>query len=600
MSQNLNEQSETICSTLEHNNPQGAQNIIDEQISRHEKSVIALKTLRNTLSPISKLPIEILCQIFYFSQEKPSYSLFNWIKITYVCRQWRTVALNSPNLWTNLPLGYGKWASVMLERSKRANLTVKVDFMNPRHNTRKHLESAFQHADRFRILSLENGDATVLRDLLSKLPKSAPRLHSLVLSVSAYRSSYYETLSAYTDVCDLPEAMLCETENLRSVELKSCNPCWDSHLFSSLSHLKIDRVSSAARPSTKQFSEMLKRMPNLESLELFDAIPVESSGSAQETIHLSGLHYLSLSSLPAEIGTLLRYITFPPSTRVKIVTTTAQVPDPNFSGMLSALSSTLSSTDKRRGLDGRRLLIGQSDLVKCHGVQIKASSRLETQSDIFQSGLENPDIELNVRYRQHAGSFGQFLDSVLRQVFDAFSLDNLSSLFLSDLALGSQIFFDLFSTLSRLESIVSTDTSTDALLKALQGTQTLGQAASPDKANIVFPRLRSLALADAIFEPDDDGSESDGIPVDLLHNFLKQRHMHGAELPELHLRNCYHLYTDDVDDCKEFVGDVHWDGIEQDVTDDESEEEDEDEYGDIFDDFDPDSDYDPYDYGWDY
>lgn len=483
----------------------------------------------------------------------------------------------------------------MLERSKKANLTVEVDFSSRAPNTIKYLESAFHHADRFKVLSLENGDPSLLRDLVSKLPRSAPHLHSLVTSI--YRSSFFERDA---DTCDLPEAMLCETENLHYVELRGCNPSWDSHLFSSLLHLKIDWVSRAARPTTKQFLEMLKRMPNLESLELRNAIPVESSGSVRETIHLSGLNSLSLYSPSTEIGNLLRYIAFPPTTRVKIVADATQTSDLNFSGIVSRLSSILASSDKKRGYDIARLFIGGTDNTR-QSVQIQAHSKLNPQSSLFRPGLINPDIDLTFDCQQYTEPFKQFLDSILPQFFHAFSLDNLSSLFLCDVTLSPQIVLDSFGTLSHLESIVSRGTSTQPLVEALQSTPTLGQTTSSVKTDIVFPGLRSLALGDATFEPDHDDSEFACIYVDLLRDCLKQRHEHGAGLHELHLNDCYYLYHDDVNLFEEVVGLVHWDKVEQGLSDDEeSEEDDEDEieYAE-FEEFEPDSDVDPYDYDWD-
>jgi hypothetical protein len=595
----LNEQSEIICSTIEHANPQRAQNIIDKQISKHEKSIIALKTLRNTFSPISRLPTEILCHIFYFTQEQQRYFVLNWIKVTYISRQWRTVALNSPNLWTNLL--FGPWTSIMLERSKKADLTVKFDFSNRTSNAIKYLESAFHHVDRFKVLLLENGHASLLRDLVSKLPKSAPRLHSLIISV--YRSRVSELgFDHDSDTCDLPEAMLCETENVHYVELKGCNPSWNSHLFSSLLHLKIDGVSRAARPTTKQFLEMLKRMPNLESLELHNAIPVENSGSVQETILLSGLNSLSLSSSYTEIGNLLRYLIYPPTTRVKIVADATLISDLNFSGMFSRLSSILASSDKKRGCDIARLFIRGTDNTR-QSVQIQAHSKLKPQSkNLFHHGLINPDIDLTFNFQEYAEPSKQFLDSVLPQCFHAFPLDNLSSLFLSDVTPSPQILLDLFGTLRHLESIVSTGTSAHPLVAALQGTPTLGQATSPVKTNFVFPGLRSLALGDATFEPDHYDSEFTCIHVDSLRDCLKQRHEHGAGLHELHLKDCYYLYLDDVNLFEEAVGLVHWDKVEQGLSDEESEEDDEDEmefgigYSDEYDDYEYDSDVDDGDY----
>jgi len=487
----------------------------------------------------------------------------------------------------------------MLERSKRANLTVKVDLSHCASHTTKYLESALRHVDRFKVLSLENGDSSLLRALVLKLPKSAPRLHSLVISV--YLSTFSETFFERDSVtCNLPEAMLCETENLHFVELRGCNPSWDSQLFSSLSHLKIEWVSRAARPTTKQFLEMLRRMPNLESLELREAIPVERSGSVQETVHLSGLHSLSLSSPSTEISNLLRYITFPPTTKVKIVADANPISDLDFSEMLSSLSSILASSDKKRGkkrgLDISGLFIGGSSNIY-QGLHIQASSKLELQSDLYEGGLNNPTIDLTFSYRESTESSEQFLDSALSQIFHAFPLDNLGSLILSDVTPSLQILLDLFGTMNHLESMVLIGTSTHSLLHALQGTPTLEQPTPPVTSTLTFPGLRSLALVYAVFDSEDDDSGSPSILVDSLRDCLKQRRKQGAELHDLHLKECYYLYTDDVDLFEDFVGEVHWDEIEQEHTEEESEEEDEDDV-EFSDDFEPDSDTDPY--GWDY
>jgi hypothetical protein len=135
----------------------------------------------------------------------------------------------------------------------------------------------------------------------------------------------------------------------------------------------------------------------------------------------------------------------------------------------------------------------------------------------------------------------------------------------------------------------------------LQGTPTLGQSrTSPPKPNVVFPGLQLLALEAAIFESDDD-EESACVTVDSLLDHLKQRHMHGAQLHELHLQNCYYLYLEEVDLFKEFVGSVHWDELEQEVSeeeDDNEDDEDEVDFDNGYDSFEHDSDVDPYE--WDY
>ena len=108
-----------------------ARSIIDQKIARLEESVResirALKSRRNELSPISRLPTEILCNIFKFSltdYPRPE----TWTNFNQVSQHWRSSALSAPELWTNIILSYPRWTQEMLKRSKKAKLTLRSGF----------------------------------------------------------------------------------------------------------------------------------------------------------------------------------------------------------------------------------------------------------------------------------------------------------------------------------------------------------------------------------------------------------------------------------------------------------------------------------------
>ncbi|TFK72315.1 hypothetical protein BDN72DRAFT_836275 [Pluteus cervinus] len=79
---------------------------IDREISQTEDHLCSLKTRRNSLSPISKIPIELLSKIFSESQELALVSLPDEVDldmrfiVSWVCRHWRATALGTPGLWT--------------------------------------------------------------------------------------------------------------------------------------------------------------------------------------------------------------------------------------------------------------------------------------------------------------------------------------------------------------------------------------------------------------------------------------------------------------------------------------------------------------------
>ncbi|TFK60886.1 hypothetical protein BDN72DRAFT_751234, partial [Pluteus cervinus] len=66
----------------------------------------SLRTLRNSLAPVSQIPTELLSKIFVHSQDCGDISIVGEIDLTtrlpisWVCRHWREIALATPALWT--------------------------------------------------------------------------------------------------------------------------------------------------------------------------------------------------------------------------------------------------------------------------------------------------------------------------------------------------------------------------------------------------------------------------------------------------------------------------------------------------------------------
>lgn len=111
---------------------------IDARIAALEREIIALKIERNSISPVARLPPEILSSIFVafagLNQEPrpgPSYYLGEstrtvpWSVLTEVSQHWRGVALGCPQLWSRIVFHKSGWAQLMLQRSKDAPLYIK-------------------------------------------------------------------------------------------------------------------------------------------------------------------------------------------------------------------------------------------------------------------------------------------------------------------------------------------------------------------------------------------------------------------------------------------------------------------------------------------
>ncbi|KAI0300147.1 hypothetical protein B0F90DRAFT_1619426, partial [Multifurca ochricompacta] len=110
---------------------------VDDELSALHMVMCAMRTRRNHLSLIGRLPSEILSFIFSFhavNQPVARDPIYNsddpfppsltqvelgWITVTHVCRHWRQVAISNPNLWCTIVFDLGaKWAEEMLARSK--------------------------------------------------------------------------------------------------------------------------------------------------------------------------------------------------------------------------------------------------------------------------------------------------------------------------------------------------------------------------------------------------------------------------------------------------------------------------------------------------
>jgi hypothetical protein len=90
--------------------------IINRNIARLEESSRALET--SCLSSLSRLPAEILCNIFSITgiQVEDNSSFFylrrsteSWTDFRQVSQRWRSSALSASALWTNIPLSYPHW-----------------------------------------------------------------------------------------------------------------------------------------------------------------------------------------------------------------------------------------------------------------------------------------------------------------------------------------------------------------------------------------------------------------------------------------------------------------------------------------------------------
>ena len=287
-------------------------------MARPEESIRALKSRRNELSPISRLPVEILCKIFSLVEDNDNSTFYDkldrspesWTNFSHVSQHWRSSALNSPELWTKIPLNYPRWAQEMLTRSKMAKLTIRssLSFDNSSPRTIETIRSCLYEMNRVEEINLIAIPGSILEQIFLDLPKSAPQLHTLCIGSPRFSATSFSIL----------EDFLYDTEHLQCVELTNCKINWDSQLLNGLTRLTLED-SLMANCSFIQVLHALQRMPALTDLHLKNSIPHDSCGpSTYPVVDLPCLRILRISSGVGPLTTILRHITFPHLTTLSL------------------------------------------------------------------------------------------------------------------------------------------------------------------------------------------------------------------------------------------------------------------------------------------
>ena len=237
----------------------------------------------------------------------------SWTNFSQVSQHWRSLALSAPELWTEIPLSYPRWAQEMLIRSKKAKLTIQssnsFDTWGPKNVAT--VRSCLYEMNRVEEIALSIVPGSILKEIFWDLPRSAPQLHTLCI-----RSYWFSSGTAFP----IREDFLYNTGRLKCVELSNCKISWDCRLLTGLTRLTIEVEDVLeTNSSINQFLHALQRMPALTNLHLKDSIPDDSEGSSMyPLVDLPCLRVLRISSGVRSLTTVLRHITFPHSAKLNL------------------------------------------------------------------------------------------------------------------------------------------------------------------------------------------------------------------------------------------------------------------------------------------
>lgn len=270
-----------------------------------------LDSERNEFVPVYRLPPELLAKIFSFAIDGIQHDI-SWVNFTYVSWRWRSVALDTPHLWTTPEFRYLKWAATMLYRSKTSDLVVQSKLSSlPSSNLAYMKKVLVEHASRIRTISLTG--------------ITAQKLSALVGGTWASHSSLQlKSLRLISDASEHPPTfpitiMAADTKHLCSLETVGCSITLWTKSFPHLTRLKIH--STVNRPSHFEFVMLLQRMPALKVLDMHDSLPLGSEDSTTTTAscarltQLKALHLSSTENL-YEIANVLVLLVVPSKTHI--------------------------------------------------------------------------------------------------------------------------------------------------------------------------------------------------------------------------------------------------------------------------------------------
>ncbi|RDB16622.1 hypothetical protein Hypma_002869 [Hypsizygus marmoreus] len=580
---------------------------IKREIEASEAATRAWKGHHNSLSIISRLPPEILAHVFKFIADS-SVALvrsgkLRWIVVSHVCRRWRSVALECPSLWTDIPISHPHWAKEMLVRSHMAPLTITaiVDearqhhpyytstYHGDRHQAviRSTIIDTLTHLPRIRVLSLtQSTTPDQLSEILQHLNKAAPMLNSLTISNT--RLNLYIKLPKDA----FPEGV----PRLRHLELQRCSLSWDSAaLLCDLTCLRLDNFPPEAQGSICEIVAVLLGLPNLISLELVSIIkPASSEAEIVAPACPAPLLHLTRLNMEADIfscASLLSNLKYSKLTEVNIAWRYQILPENDFASTFPAIHELRDGLVKALKAPVRCLQVcGYSGTIQLW----------DSPGSCLSPPLGKPQISVTMLMRT--------VDSV-RQAFIEFlselPLQHLQTLHAIPLAVDTKDWVKFFGSIRSLRNInVSPH---DPLRYPVEFVEALSVGIVPKGSSGRNPgKLRFKALQCLVMDDwylDDLAGERLEAVAKMLAGCLLQRRKRGVALRKLYIQGCNHVDSNAVDMLSKVVRKVNWDGSEG-FTDEEEDDEDiepEDYYGYGYDDDDDDDDDDSMDdlyFGW--
>ncbi|KZT65537.1 hypothetical protein DAEQUDRAFT_522504 [Daedalea quercina L-15889] len=450
--------------------------------------------------PIERIPTELLVHIFLIVRDAAR--ALSWLKITHVCRHWRTVALATPLLWTSIPAEKGpSFLSACLKRSN----DVLVDVISHRCVLAVDplLDVLHSHTRRLRTLSFPALSHDAAKKLLVDVVTPAPSLEHLVVQVPTPSHNYTPPQFA------LPDR---DWSRLRSLRLN--NIALPGHVspVSSLTSLNLSDVIVGDRAALNSLLDSLAGCVQLVHLTISDSCPSPLKGDEREeiskrrTIPLRTLHTLKLSAHASVVSEVLSSVSVSPltTTEIKCVLDPRQTSHNLVSAILRSHSTDLESSARAHSL----YLFVASNIFRVRAFDAGGSSSAK---------LLDMDIECNPPM-----DMSYLLPDALRDLTHVFSASPVTDM----QVFGDQRFIspeDWRVALTRLPALKTLEVGSrgrvDSLFQALSFS---------DVGLSICPHLKKMCAG---------GIDADEAAADIMLSCLDRRAAHDARLDVLVMRS---------------------------------------------------------------
>ncbi|KII90617.1 hypothetical protein PLICRDRAFT_39193 [Plicaturopsis crispa FD-325 SS-3] len=270
-----------------------------EQLRAVRQSLASVKSrIRNLLNrraPISRLPDELLADIFAYGDPRRRTSQPSHIVASHVSQHWRQVALCNPGLWTRIWIGCHScsigFLDAHIERSRECLLDIDISHSRPK--SAAIYDRLAAHAHRWSSLGINGGYLDVILPRIAHL--SAPNLRHL--QIHYFRKDEDSSASTPNAILQAGCPLLSSLEiSLEIMTGYIQRVLWRDHcipgVLPTLTRLKIDHCEI----SVEAIQDILRQTTSLQVLRVsFPGIIDFGTGPAHPPVNVPSLTTLDIS-----------------------------------------------------------------------------------------------------------------------------------------------------------------------------------------------------------------------------------------------------------------------------------------------------------------